>query len=60
MKSIDAEELVKTIREKREEAFKWKANANNEEDRIKASSMITAFTDIIIYVLENAKEEDKK
>lgn len=56
MKTIDAEELIKTIKERREEAFKWKANANNEEDRIKASSMIIAFTDIITYVLEMEKE----
>lgn len=60
MKPIDTEKLIKTIKDRREEAFKWKANADNEEDKIKASGMITAFTDIIICILEMAKEEDKK
>lgn len=58
MKSVDTEKLIKTIKERREEAFRWKANADNETDRIKASSMITAFTDIIICILEMAKESE--
>lgn len=56
MKSVDTEKLIKTIKERREEAFRWKANADNETDRIKASGMITAFTDTIICILEMAKE----
>ena len=56
MKSVDTEKIIKTIKERREEAFRWKANADNETDRIKASGMITAFTDIIICVLEMTKE----
>lgn len=57
MKSIDTEKLIKTIRERREEAFRWKANADSEKDRIKASGMITAFTDTIICILDMVKEE---
>lgn len=56
MKPIDTEKLIKTIKDRREEAFKWKANADNEEDKIRASGMITAFTDIIICISEMEKE----
>lgn len=56
MKPIDTEKLIKTVRERREEAFRWKANADSEKDRIKASGMITAFTDVIVCILEMVKE----
>ena len=50
MKSVDTEELIKTIKERREEAFRWKANADNETDRIKA--MVSELTKLGAHVVD--------